>query len=121
MQVDGDTCGQLRGWHRFSHDDCSCWPVMRAEPVRLPACGLSSAYLDTTSDDLPTPMSLRTIFLAHAEADHEFASRLTEFLEFGCNIACDTDGGLVLPGEDLIARAERSPRGRSICGRDAPR
>src|SRR5215470_2092773 len=51
-------------------------------------------------------MTLRTIFLAHAEADHEFARRLTEFLAFGCNIACDTDEGLVLPGEDLIAKAE---------------
>jgi hypothetical protein len=51
-------------------------------------------------------MTLRTIFLAHAEADHEFAGRLTEFLEFGCNIFCDTDEGLVLPDEDFIAKAE---------------
>ena len=51
-------------------------------------------------------MSLRTIFLAHAEADHEFARRLTEFLEFGCNVICDTDEGLILPGEDLIGKVE---------------
>ena len=49
---------------------------------------------------------MRTIFLAHSEADHGFASHLAQFLEFGCNIICDPDEGLVLPGEDLIAKAE---------------
>jgi hypothetical protein len=48
---------------------------------------------------------LRTVFLAHAAPDHEFASRLTAFLEFGCDVTCYTDEGLG-PGEDLIARAE---------------
>jgi hypothetical protein len=48
---------------------------------------------------------LRTIFLAHAEPDHEFACRLAEFLEFGCDVTCYSDEGVVLPGEDFIAKA----------------
>ena len=51
-------------------------------------------------------MSLTTIFLAHAEADHDFAGRLKCFLEFGCDVTCDTDGGLIHGGDDLIAKAE---------------
>jgi hypothetical protein len=49
---------------------------------------------------------LRTIFLAHAEPDHEFACRLAEFLEFGCDITCYTDAGLMSSGQDLIDKAE---------------
>ena len=51
-------------------------------------------------------MSLRTIFLAHAEADHDFARRLADFLELGCDVTCDADGGVIRSGEDLIAKAE---------------
>lgn len=51
-------------------------------------------------------MSLRTVFLAHAEADHDFARRLTDFLEFGCDVTCDTEGGVIRSGEDLISKAE---------------
>jgi len=51
-------------------------------------------------------MRLRTVFLAHAEQDHAFAQRLTDFLEFGCNVSCYSDDGLVRNGEDLIAKAE---------------
>ena len=49
---------------------------------------------------------MRTLFLAHAAADHDFARRLTAFLEFGCDITCCEDQGIA-PGEDLIARAEQ--------------
>ena len=54
----------------------------------------------------PTPMNLKSIFLAHAEADHEFACRLSQFLEFGCNVTCSADEGLIAPGQDLLDKAE---------------
>src|SRR2546425_3072842 len=54
-----------------------------------------------------TLMNLTNIFLAHAEADHDFAEQLARFLEFGCDVTCDVGGGLVLRGEDLIAKAEK--------------
>ena len=41
---------------------------------------------------------LKTVFLAHARADHEFARQLAEFLEFGCNLTCYVEDGLI--GED---------------------
>ena len=50
---------------------------------------------------------MKTIFLAHATRDHEFALRLAQFLEFGCNITCSADEGLVHTGEDLVGAAER--------------
>jgi hypothetical protein len=50
-------------------------------------------------------MSLRTIFFAHAERDHDFARRLADFLEFGCDVTCDAEGGLIRSGEDLISKA----------------
>jgi hypothetical protein len=49
---------------------------------------------------------LRTIFLAHAAADGEFVRGLSDFLEFGCDITCYTDAGLLSPGQDLIDKAE---------------
>src|SRR5215471_8750402 len=55
--------------------------------------------------DRVTLVSLRTIFLAHAAPDHDFALRLAGFLEFGCDATCYTDDGLA-PGQDLIAKAE---------------
>jgi hypothetical protein len=54
---------------------------------------------------------LKTIFLAHASPDHEFACRLAEFLEFGCNATCSADEGLILEGQDLIAKAEEGLAG----------
>ena len=50
-------------------------------------------------------MILRTIFLAHAEADHDFARRLADFLEFGCDVTCDAEEGVIRSGEDLISKA----------------
>jgi hypothetical protein len=50
--------------------------------------------------------SLTTVFLAHAPQDHEFARRLTDFLESGCEATCYTDDGVILHGEDLISKAE---------------
>lgn len=49
---------------------------------------------------------MRTIFLVHAERDHDFARRLTDFLEFGCDVTCDTEEGVIRSGEDLISTAE---------------
>jgi hypothetical protein len=49
---------------------------------------------------------LRTLFLAHAEPDRDFARDLTDFLEFGCDITCYIDAGLLSPGQDLIDKAE---------------
>jgi hypothetical protein len=49
---------------------------------------------------------LKTIFLAHAARDHEFACRVAQFLEFGCNVGCSADDGLIVEGQDLIAKAE---------------
>ena len=48
---------------------------------------------------------MRTLFLAHAAADHAFGEHLISFLEFGCDITCCADDGIG-PGEDLIAKAE---------------
>jgi hypothetical protein len=50
-------------------------------------------------------MSLRTIFVAHAEADRDFARRLADFLESGCDVTCDAEGGVIRSGEDLISKA----------------
>jgi TIR domain len=49
---------------------------------------------------------LRNLFLVHAAADHQFASRLAQFLEFGCDVHCPADEGLIPPGQDLIGKAE---------------
>jgi len=51
-------------------------------------------------------MSLRSVFLAHAESDQDFAVRLAEFLEAGCDVSCDPSEGVIQPGEDLISKAE---------------
>jgi hypothetical protein len=48
---------------------------------------------------------LRSVFLAHAAADHLFARRLAEFLEFGCEVTCHIDEGLTAEDTDLIDRA----------------
>jgi hypothetical protein len=49
---------------------------------------------------------VRNIFLAHAAPDHDFAAGLSEFLEFGCDVVCRPDEGLLQPGGDLIDKAE---------------
>jgi hypothetical protein len=49
---------------------------------------------------------LRSIFLAHAAADAEFARDLSAFLEFGCDVTCCAGAGLMSPGHDLIDTAE---------------
>jgi hypothetical protein len=47
-----------------------------------------------------------TLFLVHAPPDHDYARRLAEFLEFGCNVTCCVDDGQIGDNEDLIAKAE---------------
>jgi hypothetical protein len=47
-----------------------------------------------------------TVFLAHAEADHEFALHLAEFLEFGCDVKCFVEDGLIASADDIVAKAE---------------
>jgi hypothetical protein len=49
----------------------------------------------------------KSLFLAHAPTDHEFARALSRFLEFGCNVTCSPEEGLIEPGEDLLAKAEQ--------------
>jgi hypothetical protein len=49
---------------------------------------------------------LRTAVFTHAPADHEFALQLAEFLEFGCDLTCFVDDGLIAAGHDLISKAE---------------
>lgn len=49
---------------------------------------------------------LKTAFFAHAGPDHAFASQLAEFLEFGCNLTCYVEDGLIGKGQDLISKAE---------------
>jgi hypothetical protein len=51
-------------------------------------------------------MHLKNTFLAHAPADHDFARRLSQFLEFGCNITCSPDEGLISASQDLLVKAE---------------
>jgi hypothetical protein len=55
--------------------------------------------------------SLKTILLAHAAPDHTFAARLSQFLEFGCNVTCPPGDGLIPEGKDLIATAEEGLAG----------
>jgi hypothetical protein len=49
---------------------------------------------------------LTTAFFAHARSDHDFASDLRGFLEFGCNLTCYVDDGQIGENQDLIAKAE---------------
>jgi hypothetical protein len=49
---------------------------------------------------------LATAFLAHARSDHDFASHLAGFLEFGCNLTCYVDDGQIGENQDLISKAE---------------
>jgi hypothetical protein len=54
---------------------------------------------------------LKTIFLTHHPADHQFAVRLAEFLESGCNVSCSADEGLIATGVDLFDKAEEGLAG----------
>jgi len=49
---------------------------------------------------------LATAFFAHARSDHDVASHLAGFLEFGCNFTCSVDDGQIGENQDLIAKAE---------------
>jgi hypothetical protein len=49
---------------------------------------------------------LQTAFLAHAPRDRNLAIQLREFLEFGCNLTCFVDDGLINQEQDLISKAE---------------
>lgn len=49
---------------------------------------------------------MKTTFLAHARADRDFAKQVAEFLEFGCNLTCYVEDGLIGEGQDLISKAE---------------
>jgi hypothetical protein len=53
-----------------------------------------------------TLVGLRTtIFLAHAERDHEFTRELAAFLEFGCDVTCYLEEGTIADRGDLVAKA----------------
>jgi len=49
---------------------------------------------------------VKTIFLACAEQDRDFAGRLSEFLEFGCDVTCYVNAVPVSSSHDLIDKAE---------------
>ena len=49
---------------------------------------------------------MATAFFAHARPDHDVASRLARFLEFGCDLTCCVDDGQISENQDLIAKAE---------------
>ena len=49
---------------------------------------------------------MATAFLAHAACDHDFASHLAGFLEFGCNLTCYVDDGQIGENQDLLSKAE---------------
>jgi hypothetical protein len=53
---------------------------------------------------------LKTAFFVHAQADREFAGQLAEFLEFGCNLTCYVEDGLIGEGQDPAI----CPSGRGI-------
>ena len=48
---------------------------------------------------------MRSLFLAHAPADGDFARSLAAYLESGCDALCQLDRGAIADGEDLIDRA----------------
>jgi hypothetical protein len=50
--------------------------------------------------------AVATAFLAHSRADHDLASDLAGFLEFGCNLTCYVDDGEIGESQDLISKAE---------------
>jgi TIR domain len=47
-----------------------------------------------------------TAFIGHARQDRAFARELAEFLEFGCDLTCYADDGLIGEDQDLISKAE---------------
>jgi hypothetical protein len=49
---------------------------------------------------------LTTAFFAHAHSDHNFATQLAEFLEFGCSLTSYVEEGIIGDDQDLIAKAE---------------
>ena len=51
-------------------------------------------------------MHPKTLFLAHAEADHDFARSLAHFLELGANVTCAPNESVVPAGQDLLTTAE---------------
>ena len=78
-----------------------CWVV--PFPISTPSLNPAEPF--------PLPISrytrpLKTAFLAHGGADRDFARQLAEFLEFGCNLTCYVEDGLIGEGEDLISKAE---------------
>jgi hypothetical protein len=50
--------------------------------------------------------AVATVFLAHSRSDHDFASDLAGYLEFGCNLTCYVDDGEIGENQDLISKAE---------------
>ena len=52
------------------------------------------------------PLMADSVFLAHAEADSEYASRLAAFLELGCDVTCFVEDGLIGSSQDVVSKAE---------------
>ena len=49
---------------------------------------------------------MQTAFLVHNPSDRSFVADLAEFLEFGCDLACYVEDGLIGAGQDIILKAE---------------
>ena len=49
---------------------------------------------------------MTTAFFAHDRGDHDVASNLAGFLEFGCDLICCVDDGQIGENQDLVAKAE---------------
>ncbi len=47
-----------------------------------------------------------SLFLTHAAADRDFALRLANFLNFGCDVACVVDEAAIAPSQNIIVKAE---------------
>jgi hypothetical protein len=50
---------------------------------------------------------VNTVFLAHAQQDRDYVSKLAAFLEFGCDVRCYVDAGRIGDGEDIVAKADQ--------------
>ena len=70
--------------------------VARLLPGQTRQSGSSSRYT----------RRLQTAFLVHNPRDRSFVADLAEFLEFGCDLACYVEDGLIGDGQDIIFKAE---------------
>jgi len=71
--------------------------------------GAVSGFRRFRNVEIPTSrytQPLKSAFFVHAAHDHHFARQLAEFLEFGCDLTCYVEDGLIGDGQDVISKAE---------------